>query len=887
MTVDELQVLITANTNELRKEINKANQTISSLKKSADKGAVGVNTAFKKLKTGIAALGIGKVIKDSIQSGMDAIETESLFDTVMGDSKDTVKAWSNDMADALGLSAVNMQRNIGVIYNMTSSMGVAEENALKMSKGISVLAEDMASFYNLDSAEAFNKIRAGIVGETEPLKALGILVDENTVKQVAYSKGIAENGAELTQQQKVLARYVAILQQTNNAQGDLAKTLSSPSNQLRSLKQNVVNLGIAFSNFLMPAVQVVLPWLNALAKVATQALNSLASFFKLTGDGTEDSTEKTKENVGGIGDGLDDATKKAKKLKQSLAGFDEMNVLQENTDTDSSASASGGTATVGLDFDLSEYDAHLELLDGKTAELVEKIKGFFASIGDGIDFTNLINAFGRLKKAIEPIAGKIWDNVKWAFDNVLKPLAQWTINDAVPALLNGISGGLELLNPFLESFQKLGQWLWDSFLSPIAEWTGGVIVDVLNGTGEALGAIGEWASANQGVIDAMVATFATFFGLWKLTELLAFIQMSGGLVGAFTTITTAIKACTVAKITDKLETIALTALYAKDFVVSLAKGTAEMIKQVGQWALLTGAKALDAIKTGVVTAAQTIWNALSVVGTAVTTALGAAFNFLCSPITLVVLAVAAVIAIVVLCIKYWDEIKEVAAKCWESIKNVWNTVSNWIKVHVVDPIKNFFSDLWDGIKGVFSSVGTWFSNVFKGAWDGIKNAFSKVKSFFTGIWDSIKEIFSKVGSSIGGAISGAVKKAVNTVLSLAVGYINGFIKAINLAISAINLIPGVEIKKLNLLEVPKLARGGIVDSPTYAMIGEAGKEAVMPLERNTGWIDQLADKLADKIGGGNGDMKLTVKLGEDTIFDKFIEFSRAKSFETNGEVVFA
>lgn len=124
---------------------------------------------------------------------------------------------------------------------MTSSMGVAEDNALKMSKGISLLSEDMASFYNLDSSEAFNKLRAGLTGETEPLKALGILVDENTVKQAVYSEGIAQNGAELTQQQKVLARYVAILKQTGNAQGDLARTIDSPANQLRLLKIKLVN----------------------------------------------------------------------------------------------------------------------------------------------------------------------------------------------------------------------------------------------------------------------------------------------------------------------------------------------------------------------------------------------------------------------------------------------------------------------------------------------------------------------------------------------------------------------------------------------------------------------------------------------------------------------
>lgn len=888
MTVDELQVLITANTNELRKEINKANQTISGLKKSADKGVGGVSTAFKKLKTGIVALGIGKVIKDSIQSGMDAIESDSLFKTVMGENTEAVKSWSNGVADALGLSAVNMQKNIGVIYNMTNSMGVAEKNALKMSKGISVLSEDMASFYNLDSAEAFNKLRAGLTGETEPLKALGILVDENTVKQYAYSEGIAEMGAELTNEQKVLARYVAILRQTSTAQGDLARTLDSPSNQLRSLKQNVQNLGIAFSNFLMPVLKSVLPWLNALAKVTTQALNSLASLLGFTGDsGASEETENINKNVGGIGGGLDDATKKAKKLKGALAGFDEMNVLQENKADDTGASGGGGgSVPVGLDFELGDYDTHLDSVKDKTGALVKAIQDEFASIGAGIDFSKLTTAFEKLKKAVEPISSKIWDGLKWAYDNILKPLAQWTIGEFVPAFLNDISGALTLLNPILEGFKNVGGWLWDNFLSPIAEWTGGVVVDVMNGVGDALTTIGDWASKNQGVIDAMVAAFVTFFGVWKLTELFAFIQMSGGLIGAITGITTAIWACTGAKITDKLETMALTAMYAKDFLVSMAQGTAALVKQAAEWVALSAAKAWDVIKTTAVTVAQTLWNALSVVGTAVTTALGAAFNFLCSPIGLVVLAIAAVVAIVVLCIKYWDEIKEVALNVWNKIKEIWGVVATWINEKVVTPIKNFFSGLWDSIKNIFSSVGTWFKNVFTGAWDGIKNAFSKVKSFFTGIWDSIKEIFGKVGSSIGGAISDAVKKAVNVVLSLAVKYINGFIKAINLAIGLINMIPGVDIKKINELEVPKLARGGIIDKPTIAMVGEAGKEAVMPLERNTGWIDQLASKLGDKLGGAAGNIKLIVKLGEEAIFDRFIEYGKNKAFETNGEVVF-
>ena len=795
MTVDELQVLITANTNELRKEINNANKNISSLKKSADKGATGVSTAFKKLKTGIVALGIGKVIKDSIMSGMDAIESDSLFETSLGASADAVREWSNEVSSVLGISDVAMRKNTGTIFNMTSSMGIAEENALKMSKGISLLTEDMASFYNLSSDEAFAKLKAGITGEAEPLKALGILVDENTIKQVAYSEGIAENGAELTQQQKVLARYVAILKQTGNAQGDLARTMDSPSNQLRALKTQVTNLGLAFSNFLMPVVSAVLPYLTAFARVVTQALNSLAGLFGLTGGGgASEETKKLNENVGGLASGYDDATKSAKKLKSSLAGFDEMNTITEST-SDGGGSSGGTTSAVGIDFDLSEYDAHLDWVDSKTGELAEKIKGYFSSIGEGINWDNLLTSFDNLKTSLEPLTSNIWDGLKWAFDNVLTPLAQWTIGEVIPAFLDILSGGIDIVNQAIEDIKPIFTWFWDKVLSPIAEWTGGVFVSILNGIGDAL----KWIADNK---------------------------------------------------------IAM--------------------------AILEGI----AIAIGLVATAIGIYNIVMAVCNVVTGVFSTIMAVLTSPITLVVAAIAAVIAIVLICIKYWDEIKEVALNVWNKIKEVWGVVATWINEKVVTPIKNFFSGLWDGIKNIFSSVGTWFKDVFTKAWDGIKSAFSKVKDFFTGIWDSIKEIFSKVGSAIADAISGAVKKAVNTVLSLAIKIINGFISAINLAIGVINLIPGVDIKKLDKMEVPKLARGGITTGSTLANIGEAGREAVLPLENNLGYLDKFAEKIASKIDNGAGNIKLIVKLGEEAIFDKFIEYGKAKSFETNGEVAF-
>jgi phage-related protein len=173
-------------------------------------------------------------------------------------------------------------------------------------------------------------------------------------------------------------------------------------------------------------------------------------------------------------------------------------------------------------------------------------------------------------------------------------------------------------------------------------------------------------------------------------------------------------------------------------------------------------------------------------------------------------------------------------------------------------IKNFFANLWTNIKNIFKGVGNWFRDTFNAAVTAVKNVFSSITGFFSGIWNKIKDIFSKVGSTIANAISGTVKKAINGVLSMAVKVINGFISAINFAIGIINAIPGVNIKKLNMLQVPALAKGGIVDSATLAVIGEQGKEAVVPLENNTEWIDKLAERISAKTGGGKTPIVLEV-----------------------------
>lgn len=172
---------------------------------------------------------------------------------------------------------------------------------------------------------------------------------------------------------------------------------------------------------------------------------------------------------------------------------------------------------------------------------------------------------------------------------------------------------------------------------------------------------------------------------------------------------------------------------------------------------------------------------------------------------------------------------------WNAIKNVWNKV------------KTFFQGIWNGVKNVFGAVGSFFENTFSAAWNAIKKVFSNFGSFFSNLWNTIKNTFSAIGTKIGDAIGGAVKKGINGVLGIIENTINGFFGLINGAIDLINKIPGVNIKKISDVKFARLAKGGVVDKATPAIFGEDGAEAVVPLEKNLGWMKNLVKEFISQL----------------------------------------
>lgn len=213
-------------------------------------------------------------------------------------------------------------------------------------------------------------------------------------------------------------------------------------------------------------------------------------------------------------------------------------------------------------------------------------------------------------------------------------------------------------------------------------------------------------------------------------------------------------------------------------------------------------------------------------------------------------------------------------KAWNVLTSIFASIGTW------------FGERWNDVTTALANVATWFGNIFRTAFEAVKNAFSTIGSFFSGVWTTVKNIFVNAGQAVGSAVGGAFRSAVNAVLGTIENVVNGFVGMINGVIGMINKIPGVSLGSIGYVSLPRLARGGIVDSPTVAMIGEAGKEVVMPLE-NTGFLQTMGrivgGAVVNALGGGlpqsggfSGNGDIVIQIGGH-------EFGRVAIQEINRE----
>lgn len=362
--------------------------------------------SFNLLSTGINLYVLQRaasIMSNWVKESNDYVENLNLFTVAMGEYAAEAKAYAEEVQAAMGIDPSEWMRNQGVFMQMASGFGVATDSAALMSKNLTQLGYDISSFYNISIEDAMQKLQSGFAGEIEPLRRLGYAIDIASLEQVALNHGITESVNAMSQAEKSQLRYVAIMEQSTNAMGDMARTIQTPANAIRILNQQITQLSRALGNMLIPILQQIIPWVQAFVEILTEAAQAIANFLGFTLP-TIDYSGLDGVSVGASSaeDALTGAGEAAKEMKRQLLGIDELNIIAPNA----SAGGAGAGASAGSDLglDLPEYD-FLQGLESQTDELKEQLKDFLYNyvIPIGVAFSawqvakNLIPTIERLR----------------------------------------------------------------------------------------------------------------------------------------------------------------------------------------------------------------------------------------------------------------------------------------------------------------------------------------------------------------------------------------------------------------------------------------------------------------------------------------------------------
>lgn len=654
----------------------------------------------------------------------------------------------------------------------------------------------------------------------------------------------------------------------NQSQVAVDQALSNATNYVIPLMTALNNLSATLLSILKPAFETVASVIIVFVQWIIAAIKAVGSFFGVFTGGSSatkevadnvgavsKNTDSLNTSVGGLNDSLGSAVKTAKELKRQTMGFDELNVMSSTSTTSSSGSGASGGAGSGIDVSGIEIptvdDIDLPGLEDfeKKVEKVRKILIPIATLVGAVaaglllwkivDFvTDLTNAYKILNMPMSSLFEKFGTTVLKAKINEASATMETLLNKVklFGGVLLIIAGAILLVKGYSDAW--INGLDWGNFamiLGGIAAIVGGITLAFGPMAGAIALAVGGVVALVIGIKDLITNGYSMEAVLMVAAGAIAVV------IGAIWAFNSALLANPITWVVVGI--MALVAAFVilwnecegfRNFWIAVW----EKVKVAFQAFLKSCQPIFDAMKN----AFNELWELIKVVWGLVVAKFKSAWEDIKA---------------------VWNLVKPFFAAIWEGIKAIFSVVKSvlggffsaaWTGIKAVwSGVVNYFAAIWNSIAGIFSVVKNVLQGNWQGAWNAIKGIVGTWVNYFKGIWSGIKSIFSdagtffgKIGTKISDAVTGAIKGAVNAILKSIVNKINGFISMINAAIGIINKIPGVNISKLSKLSVPQLATGGIVSSATVAMIGERGKEAVLPLENNTEWMDALADKIANR-----------------------------------------
>ncbi len=893
--------------------------------------------SFANLAARVTAIGYAfkrgaGVIASWINKSSEYTENLNLFTVAMGQYAESAMEYANTVSEAMGIDTSDWIRNQGVFMTLATGFGSVGDRAATMSQQLTQLGYDLSSYYNISVEEAMQKLKSGFAGELEPLRNLGYDLSQAKLEAVALSLGIDKTVSSMTQAEKAELRYYAIMTQVTQVQGDMARTLEDPANQLRVLQAQVQMAARSLGNIFIPVLNTVLPYVIAAAKVIRLLANAIASLVGFTMPEVDySSLSDAGAGAAQISEGLDEASGSAAKLKKTLLGIDELNVMPDSSGGSGGADVGGGA---GFDFELPTYDFIGEATNNRVNEIVEKMKEWLGITGEIDSWSDLLNTklgavlitvglvgLGFASWKIATIAGKIAAFTKNGKNIEALLTTLKTVGKPAASIFLTIAGAITLVT---SAFDALNNGVdWGNLLGMLGGMgliVGGLAIS-FGATGAAIGLlVGGIALLVTGIVDAVNGSKSLETALAIITGILAvgagIAILIGGWVPLAIAAITAVIAMVVMYWDEIISWLSAACSAVGQFVSDAWGSTVSVWNTAITWfnenVIQPVAKAFVSMWTSISALASNCWNAIVEFFSPTVQWFSALFTSVWQTIS-----------------DIFYNIGVIASGCWLIIQAVWEIVSTWFDTNVIQPVKNFFTQLWstistaainawNGIKSVYAAVASWilttiiqpvstfFSNLWNGfingarvAWEGVKAVFSTVASFFQttfqNAWAGVVKIFS-----IAGDIFVNIKDGIVSVFKTVVnGLINGINRVVSVPFNAINnalttiknikilgLTPFSNLRSISVPSIPLLAEGGVVDSGQMFVAREAGAELVGNVGRKTAVMNN--EQIVSAVSKGvyqavvqamaqNGDQTVEAKVNDKVLFEVVLNRNRQET----------
>ncbi len=816
---------------------------------------------------------IGHFIAQAVTVSNKYQEDLNLFTVALGQYAAEAQNYAEKVSDVMGIDPAQWLRNQGVFNTLLTGFGDTAERAQLMSQNLTQLGYDISSFFNISIEDAMQKLQSGISGELEPLRRLGYDLSQARLEQTALNLGIKESVANMTQAEKAELRYYAIMTQVTTAQGDMARTLEAPANQLRILQAQLTQAARAIGNIFIPALNAILPYAIAVVQVIREIANALANLagFKLT-EVDYSGVNSAAVGAGSLADNLDDAAGAAKKLKQYTAGFDELNVFAPNTGSGSGAGAGGAG---GFDFDLPTYDflgdavqtrigEIKKMIEDTLAEITTIVSGFMLAVGAILVVTgvNIPLGVGLMAAGAVGLAATVGLNWTAMSSELASTLA----------LITGVVGGFLLALGAIMAFSGANLPL-------------GIALMALGGASLVSAAVINWHNSDRHLTDALTT----------LTGVLAGASLAVGAMLAFTGVATGLGIALMA--VGAVTLVSAAALNWNSIPDALASPLSRVGLLVSGATLALGAIlafsgcmplgiALMAIgATSLVSVMALNWNGLSdeiqnviaIITTVVSVAflaIGAALAFSGANIPLgLALLTAGAVTMGTAIMPNWNDLSD---NVQQKISMITTVVGGaLLAVGAILALSGVALPLGLGLMAAGAlSLGA----VATLNWDFVVNSIKKVVSVITGILSGALIVLgvllclSGAGVGLGLAVLAAglslsyaawtlddnpITRFVRQMANSIIGLVNGVIDAINdmfhiqfngLSVMGITLIPAFDIRLVDIPHIPFFEDGGFPNEGQLFIAREAGAEMVGAIGRRTAVANN--DQIVEGISAG-------------------------------------